>query len=504
MPRFDLASLLDVLPFGVVVWCADSSRPEDLRLMYSNAKTAEESGYDARLMIGSRMGDVLPAATGFWGVKFLKAMETGEPQVVESRFTDDNHPDRIHRVDIIPVDDNCVVVVNKNVTDLREAEASMEQALRRLSAANAELDRFATAVAHDLKVPLAAIEGFATMLLKLADLDAEGRHVTDRLIASSRRAVAMIDDLLDYARHAGPTGERRHVDVEAVVDRAIEALDPTIRQSGAILDREALPPAWGNESAIHQVFLNLLSNSLKYGKRGACPTIRIWSEASSDGDGFVTYSVADDGRGIPPEHRASVFELGVRLGASEEDDSESTGIGLATCAAIVANHGGRIWVEETPGSGGTTVHLTLRAPVETEPPARPRSPRPATVFVVDDDPDSRSLIRLVVRDCGGAVVGAAPEGTAALERLGALEERPDVVVLDHRLPGDDGLTVAGWIRRRWPDQPIVLVTSHLDEQLRIAAHAIGINATLRKQDVGELGGLIGRLGAGRGHPVEAG
>lgn len=479
---------------GAALFRAESRRPRDLRVVYANASCKDHLGFDLRERIGLTINEIAPAAAKFWGAAMLKVVTTGEPAIIEGEGT---VTPGYFRAEFLPIGDDHVLSTFENVTGARMAEFSRKRDQERMAAVNAALDRFATAVAHDLKAPLSAIHGFASVLATASGLSPEDRELTTRLMATSRRAAAMVDDLLDFARHAGAGGERRAVDMEAVLDWALEMLAGTIRASGASISRQPVPPVWGNDSALRQVVLNILGNSLKYTKPGLWPTIRIGAEAA-DADGLVTIWVADDGRGIPPEYRAAAFDLGVRLGVestngSEPVESSGSGIGLATCAAVVAHHGGRIWIDETPGSGGTTVYLALPNAELPQVVEQPDPGRAVTVFVIDDDPDSRSLVRLVLREGGGSVVGAAPEGSTALARLAELERRPDVIVLDHRLPGDDGLSVAGRIRRRWPKQPIVLLTSHLDNRLRVAAQAAGIDATLPKQEIGSLKAVVDRL-----------
>ena len=237
------------------------------------------------------------------------------------------------------------------ISELRWKEIQLEQA-------NRSLEEFAISIAHDLKNPIATIRGFAELLPQIigTDVPAVARELLDRLIANADRAVAMIDDLLEYARFARPYDERAPVVLPDVLTWVEAMLDEDIRTTNATISRGSLPQIHGNATALRQVFLNLISNSIKYADTDRAPVVTI-EGAPGPAQGMVTIRVSDNGRGIPKEARDTVFQLGWR----GEDTSavEGLGIGLAVCRVIIANHGGAIQADEGPDGIGTTISIVL-------------------------------------------------------------------------------------------------------------------------------------------------
>jgi len=157
----------------------------------------------------------------------------------------------------------------------------------------------------------------------------------------------LIRDLLIFSRVV--TGGRtfQTTDTNEVVSDVLKSLGASIEETGAEVNVHPLPVVLSDPSQLHQVFLNLIGNAIKY-RRAEPPTIEISAERR--GDDWV-FSVRDNGIGIEPRHHDRVFEIFQRLHTSAE--YEGTGIGLAVVRRIVERHGGRVWVESTPGVGST-------------------------------------------------------------------------------------------------------------------------------------------------------
>lgn len=498
--------VLDSLPFGALIWRADGHDPADLRLVYANAATEGEAGYDARRLVGGRLAEVMPGALDFWGPTYLRVIETGEPATEEAPFGDERHPYRVHRVRMSPIDDRTVLVVDQDVTDMKRAESAREDAIARLERTNRELQRFAGAVAHDLKSPIATLKGFAELLLNRGTLAEQETSFVETMQATSARALDMIDDLLDYARHTSTPGRRTVVELDVVLDWVVTTLDQEFHEVGARLVRAPLPAVLGNETALRHVFLNLVANSLRYRDPLRDLTIRIESrERGTD----ILVSVADSGIGVAPEHRERVFEPGVRV-APEDAHAQGTGFGLAVCRVVITNHGGEIWLDETEDGIGTVVHLTLPSAAVAEQrvaaalagEGTTSSPvvsddAAVTALTVDDDPAVLFLVREAAHRSGIRVVGEALDGNRALAFYDRFDPPPDVVVVDHRLADLDGLEVARRIRSRNGDQRIVLFTNHADATLSLDADNLPVDDCVTKPDVDQLMRVVRQLGTRR-------
>jgi len=220
---------------------------------------------------------------------------------------------------------------------------------RKLEQLEADLEQFSYITSHDLREPLTAVAGYATLLQRRCgdNLSDSGKHFLDEIIAATKRMECKIDDLLAFSRAGRATVESTFC-LGAALDEARRAMVRRIEHTGAqILAPENLPTIRGDRSMIAQVFQNLLSNSLKY-KGEETPRIEVSAERS---DKEWTISVKDNGIGFDMTHGQRIFGVFQRLYTVEE--YPGTGIGLAIVKRIIERHGGRIWAESEPGQGAT-------------------------------------------------------------------------------------------------------------------------------------------------------
>jgi PAS domain S-box-containing protein len=225
-----------------------------------------------------------------------------------------------------------------------------EEALQR---SNHELSQFAYVVSHDLQAPLRAVSIYTELLVKQCEscIDDKGADFATFIRDGVQQMQNLIRDLLKYSQISNGDSESSNVELDKVVDQALNIHKPAIVESAAKITREALPVVRGDETHFVQLFQNLLGNAIKY--RGSQPvTIDIGAEIV--GREWRIF-VRDNGIGIEAEYADRIFEPFKRLHGSEVP---GTGVGLAICKKIVERYGGRIWVESTPGEG-STFYFTL-------------------------------------------------------------------------------------------------------------------------------------------------
>jgi PAS domain S-box-containing protein len=248
-----------------------------------------------------------------------------------------------------------VVGTMRDVSELKAAAASLEEAVRQLAESNAELERFAYVASHDLHEPLRTISGYVQLMERkfTNDLDDEGKQFLGFVRAATQRMHDLIQDLLSYSRIS--TGGRATGDVslDAVVADVKENLELPIRQSGACVRVGELPTVRGDLVQMTQLLQNLMSNALKFHDGNETPMVDVYCDRRAD---EWVISVQDNGIGIDPECHDLIFEAYKRLHGQEK--FPGTGMGLAICRKIVERHGGRIWVESSPGDG-TCFRFTL-------------------------------------------------------------------------------------------------------------------------------------------------
>ncbi len=235
------------------------------------------------------------------------------------------------------------------LSDLKKTQDELERKSQDLARSNAELEQFAYVAAHDLKQPLIVAGGYINRLRRhykdKAEPDAD-RFIGYALDAITRME-ALINALLAYARVGTKAGDLKLADCNDIVECATANLQVEIEKSCAIVTHDQLPTLLADNIQIIQLFQNLIGNSIKF-RREEPPRVHISAEHKEK---EWVISVCDNGIGIDPKHCTSIFDIFQRL--HETSQYPGNGIGLATCKKIVENHGGRIWVESSPGKGST-------------------------------------------------------------------------------------------------------------------------------------------------------
>ena len=278
---------------------------------------------------------------------------------------------------------------------VRERTAQLAQANQELQQKNQENETFVYSVSHDLRSPLVNLEGFAKELSlvsreirdSLADehvpsalreriarlVDGEMAEAIHFIQNNVMRLSQIIDALLRLSRAGRVTYQWQRVDVRETVDRIVASLAATIAQRQATVVINDLPPAWGDPTAIDQIFANLIGNALNYldaNRPGRIEMACLAPHAAGDRKAQArmhTFSVKDNGLGIPQAYQSKIFQAFQRL---HPDVAKGEGVGLTLVSRIVERHGGKIWFESKEGVG-TTFFVMLPMPVANANPARP-------------------------------------------------------------------------------------------------------------------------------------
>ena len=236
-----------------------------------------------------------------------------------------------------------------DITAQKLTEERLRDALNELKRSNAELEQFAYVASHDLQEPLRMVASFTQLLRERYEgkLDPDADDFINYAFDGARRMQKLIQGLLQFSRVGTQGVQFAPVDIGAVVDRALQDLNATISERGAVITRDDCPSVFADESQLGRVFQNLIVNAIKFcGEKK--PEIHIG--AKHDGAGWV-FSVSDNGPGIEPQYFERIFLIFQVLDRS--DRGSGTGMGLAICKRVVERHGGRIWVESDAGKGAT-------------------------------------------------------------------------------------------------------------------------------------------------------
>ena len=246
------------------------------------------------------------------------------------------------------------IAVFDDVTERKESDAALRTAHEELKRSNAELEQFAYVASHDLQEPLRMVSSYTQLLVRRYGerLDGDAREFTAYIVDGAARMKQLIEDLLAYSRVGTKGKEFKPVPVEAALRRAMVNLRAAIEESGASVTYEALPVVQGDDTQIAQLFQNLIGNALKF-RSASVPRIQVSSFQKENEWEIV---VSDNGIGIEPQYFERIFMVFQRL--HNKGEYPGTGIGLAICKKVVERHGGRIWVESTPGEA-SAFHFTL-------------------------------------------------------------------------------------------------------------------------------------------------
>lgn len=375
-------------------------------------------------------------------------------------------------------------------------DKALEEGLRRAreaaEEANRAKDAFLASVSHELRTPLNAVLGFAQLLEGDTRLDGGQQRQVQGIRRAGERLLGLINQVLDLAKIEA--GRFEVLPVEWDSGELLQELDGMFRVRAArngldlrIECSEAVPKRiWCDAQCVHQILVNLLDNAIKYTERGSVVLRVDFTEKD------LILEVEDTGVGLRTEDVGDIFEPFRRVGEARSQ-VQGVGLGLAISKRLVDILEGSLAVDSVPGRGS---RFQVRVPAKpvirvpgSEETARAEArvtgyrrwdgEGPFRILIVDDEEENREFLREMLTSLGFAVQEAG-NGTECLEK--AEEWIPDLVLMDLRMPGMDGLEATRALRRhtRLGGIPIVMITAAAFPEDRAQAEEAGCNAHLAK------------------------
>src|ERR1041384_323123 len=375
-----------------------------------------------------------------------------------------------------------------------------EQARTDAEAANRLKDEFLATVSHELRTPLNSILGWS-QLMRTGDLDEESSTRALQTIERNTRALAqIIDDLLDVSRII--TGKLRlrvrPIELGPVVEAALEAVRPATDAKNIRVDVSLDPGAGivsGDSSRLQQIVWNLLSNAIKFTPSGGHVEVRLERVGSN-----AQIAISDNGEGINPEFLPHVFDRFRQADSTFTRTHGGLGLGLAIVRHLVELHGGAVSADSKGRGEGATFAvsfplLTSSAFNVTDVEQRSETGKLFSaasvdlnglrVMIVDDELDARDVITAMLEHCGAEVIAACSTAEAVDVLAGAANgSRPDVLVSDIGMPGEDGIDLITKVRALGPDRggniPAIALTAYARAEDRARVLAAGYQRHIAK------------------------
>lgn len=290
----------------------------------------------------------------------VTTLESGQPYLNQYLL---EHYGRWLELGVSKIDDNRLVNVFTDITQIKESQIKLEKLVEELKRSNAQLSEFTYAASHDLKEPIRKINIFINQLKHTySSVDnIEGLRIWEKLEGATERLQLLINNLLQYSDVSGPMLEFEDIDLNEKIQNVLEELDVSIEDKRAKITVEELPVIRGYGRQLQQLFQNLLENGLKYGQPGVAPEINISCRVVLGADIeldltdeqrnkiFYLVAITDNGIGFEQKHAQNIFDMFRRLHSKKE--YPGTGVGLSIARKVVENHHGYITAKSENGRG---------------------------------------------------------------------------------------------------------------------------------------------------------
>lgn len=349
----------------------ESGKIIDFRFGLVNQAVASYLGLMAEDLVGTLGSVHFPAykSNGLFD-RYVETMKTGNPAIFDLHYADGY--DNYFTINVVKMGDELFGTFTDH-SPLKRLQKELEASISELKRSNASLEQFAHAASHDLQEPLRKITLHATKLEEYYSdaLNDEAFGHLERIKTASKRMRRLVKDLLVFAEVGANRPDFEDVSLNALLHEVVNDLEVAISEKDAVISVGDLGTIKGDSLHLQQLFQNLISNSIKYGRPEAAPHVTITASLVQGKDtgitlgeyekakDFLQIQLSDNGQGFDQEQAQQIFKIFQRL-PQHRNECAGTGIGLAIVQRVVENHNGYIKAEGIPGVGAT---FTILLPV---------------------------------------------------------------------------------------------------------------------------------------------
>ncbi len=382
-----------------------------------------------------------------------------------------------------------LLVFYKYISLTKEHLQELEEARRDAVHANKAKSEFLSNMSHDIRTPMNAIVGMTAIATANIDNRQQVLNCLKKITLSSKHLLGLINDVLDMSKiESGKmTLNIDQVSLREIMEGIVSIVQPQAKAKGQQFDVHiqniTVENVCCDSVRLNQVLLNFLSNAVKFTPEGGCIEVSLYEETSPKGDGYVRVHlrVKDNGIGMSPEFREKIFESFSREDSARVRKTQGTGLGMAITKYIVDAMGGTIEVSSEQGLG-SEFHVTLdmeQALVQEMDMVLPDW----NMLVVDDDEELCRTTADTLRSIGVAAEWTL-DGESAVEMIQKkhdLHQGYQIILIDWKLPGMDGIETAREIRRRMGENlPILLISAYDWSEIETEAREAGISGFISK------------------------